>query len=222
MLVVVGIPWDHPQGKMLSLTSVLTWALALGGAASAFEWNTFDGPGYPACHNVSEVHNATSVEDMAALVKQAVAAGKRVRAAGKGHMWYDTQCSDEDTVIIRTEEVSRIYDLDLEGGSVMIEGGVTFFQLAEWLHNRGAVSLKKDDSTPSQDYQLLMFILLSCYPVCQLRLGKLEHLLGWQHCHGRTPVLHQGRRHGWCRRHRAAHHRRQGRHSRRQARATGR
>ncbi|KLU91242.1 hypothetical protein MAPG_09764 [Magnaporthiopsis poae ATCC 64411] len=123
---------------MLSLASVLTSALALGGAVSAFAWNTFDGPGYPACHNVSEVHNATSVEDMAALVKQAVAAGKRVRAAGKGHMWYDTQCSDEDTVIIRTEEVSRIYDLDLEGGSVMIEGGVTFFQLAEWLHNRGA------------------------------------------------------------------------------------
>lgn len=53
-------------------------------------------------------------------------------------MWYDTQCSDDETVIIRTEFVNDIWDFDLTRGSVMIEGGVTFFQLSQWLHDRGA------------------------------------------------------------------------------------
>lgn len=53
-------------------------------------------------------------------------------------MWYDTQCSDDKTVIIRTEYVNKISDFDLEGGSVVVEGGTTFLQLAEYLHQRGA------------------------------------------------------------------------------------
>lgn len=89
--------------------------------------------GFPSCYNVTEVKDPKTVEEAAAMVKEAAAAGKLVRAAGKGHMWYDTQCSDDETVIIRTEGLGRIYDLDLAGGSVMIEGGVTFFTLArEW------------------------------------------------------------------------------------------
>jgi FAD/FMN-containing dehydrogenase len=54
-------------------------------------------------------------------------------------MWYDTMCSDDPrTIIIRTENVNGIYDFDLDAGTVMIEAGVTFFQLAEYLHARGA------------------------------------------------------------------------------------
>ena len=49
-------------------------------------------------------------------------------------MWYDTMCSDDpDTVIIRTEFVNNIYDFDLDAGTVMIEAGVTFFQLADFV-----------------------------------------------------------------------------------------
>ncbi|KAL7951010.1 FAD-binding domain-containing protein [Trichoderma barbatum] len=113
-------------------------ASVLLGTASAFEYYTFDGPGSPSCHNVVEVHNATSVDEMVDLVKDASSRGLQVRAGGKGHMWYDTQCSDDKTVIIRTEFVNGISDFDLEGGSVVVEGGVTFFQLAEYLHERGA------------------------------------------------------------------------------------
>lgn len=47
-------------------------------------------------------------------------------------------CSDSDTVIIRTEEVNDIWDFDLDAGTVMVEAGVTFFQLADYLHERGA------------------------------------------------------------------------------------
>ena len=111
--------------------------------ALAFPYNTFDGEGFPACRDVAAVHNATSVEEMASLVREAADKGTPVRASGKGHMWYDTMCSDDpETIIIRTEEVNGISDFKLEegaeSGSVVIEAGVTFLQFAEWLHARNA------------------------------------------------------------------------------------
>lgn len=46
------------------------------------------------------------------------------------------------TEIIRTELVNNISDFDLpagaESGSVVVEAGTTFFQLADYLHARGA------------------------------------------------------------------------------------
>ncbi|KAI0863508.1 FAD/FMN-containing dehydrogenase [Xylaria cubensis] len=110
---------------------------------TAISYNTFDGDGFPACRDVASVHNATSVDDMVSIVKQAAANGTPIRASGKGHMWYDTMCSDNpNTIIVRTEFVNAISNLVLEvgaeSGTVDIEAGVTFLQLAEWLHERGA------------------------------------------------------------------------------------
>ncbi len=122
---------------MLRLSGLALLALSLP-CGSAFEYYTFDGVGFPSCHNVTAVHNATSVDEMIALVRAAAAAGQQVRAAAKGHMWYDTQCSDDATVLVGTEEVNAISDFDLAGGSVTVEAGVTFFQLADYLHARGA------------------------------------------------------------------------------------
>ncbi|KAK3900844.1 hypothetical protein C8A05DRAFT_45395 [Staphylotrichum tortipilum] len=124
-------------------------ALSLTLPATAFEYNTFDGPGFPSCHNVTLIHNATSPADVSSLVKSLLASTPtdsttplRIRAAGKGHMWYDTQCSDSATVLIRTENLARISEFELppgaEQGTVWVEGGVTFFQLAAWLHEREA------------------------------------------------------------------------------------
>lgn len=116
---------------MFGLRHALALALSLGQSA-AFVYNTFDGEGSPSCYNVTEVHDATSVEEVASLVKDAKARGLQVRAAAQGHMWYDTQCSDDETMLIRTEFVNGISDFDLEpgakSGSVVIEGGVTFLQ----------------------------------------------------------------------------------------------
>ncbi|KAH6855001.1 hypothetical protein B0I37DRAFT_395286 [Chaetomium sp. MPI-CAGE-AT-0009] len=135
---------------MRSLSRLLAAALATARAATAFEYNTFDGPGFPSCYNVSRVHDAVSVADMVAVVKEVAAASSssnssavgRVRAAGKGHMWYDTQCSDAWTVIVRTEQVAAIEEFDLpagaDRGTVWVEAGTTFFQLADYLHERGA------------------------------------------------------------------------------------
>jgi L-gulonolactone oxidase len=114
-------------------------ALVLSAAVAGDPYNTFDGPGFPACNEVAKVYNATSVDEMVSIVKAAAQSNTPVRASGKGHMWYDTMCSDNpNTIIIHTEEVNGIYDFDLEGGSVMIEAGVTFFQLADYLHQRNA------------------------------------------------------------------------------------
>ncbi|KAH8662108.1 FAD/FMN-containing dehydrogenase [Xylariales sp. PMI_506] len=122
-------------------SSLVVVAAALGALADPYY--TFDGVGFPACHNVSAVHNVTSVDEMVSIVKTAAASGTPVRASGKGHMWFDTMCQDDPrTVIIRTEFTNQIYDFSLEpgadSGSVVIEAGVTFFELAEYLHERNA------------------------------------------------------------------------------------
>ncbi|KAK0633182.1 hypothetical protein B0T14DRAFT_491401 [Immersiella caudata] len=117
-------------------------ALLLLPFASALVYNTFDGPGFPACYNVSRVLAPTSIPEVASIVKSAAASGSRVRAAGKGHSWYDTQCSDAETIIVQTEGIHGIYDFSLpdggQEGEVTVDAGVTFFQLAEYLHQRGA------------------------------------------------------------------------------------
>ncbi|KAL6405200.1 FAD/FMN-containing dehydrogenase [Ilyonectria robusta] len=122
---------------MNSLRSLLAVA-ALCGLSSSFEYNTFDGEGHPSCYNVTAVYDPKSVDEIVDLVKKTASKGLQVRAGAKGHMWYDTQCSDDETVIIRTEHVNNIWDLDLDKGTVMVEAGVTFFQLAEYLHENGA------------------------------------------------------------------------------------
>lgn len=57
-------------------------------------------------------------------------------------MWHDTMCADVPTEIIRMEGVCAISDFDLPAGAatgtVVVEGGVTFFELADYLHERGA------------------------------------------------------------------------------------
>ncbi|KAK7045771.1 hypothetical protein VNI00_007172 [Paramarasmius palmivorus] len=108
---------------------------------SAEPYNTFDGPGFPACNEVAKVYRPSTVDEMVSIVKEASANGTPVRASGNGHMWYDTMCSDDpNTVIVKTDAVNGISDLQLSNGvgSVVIEAGATFPQVAEWLHKRGA------------------------------------------------------------------------------------
>ncbi|KAH8597502.1 FAD/FMN-containing dehydrogenase [Bisporella sp. PMI_857] len=125
----------------LPAISVLTAAAFRG--VSAEPYNTFDGPGFPACNDVAAVYNVTSVAQVVSIVKTAAANGTPVRASGKGHMWYDTMCQDDPrTIIIRTEGLTKISEFNLPAGatsgSVVVEGGVTFLQLAEYLHQNGA------------------------------------------------------------------------------------
>jgi FAD/FMN-containing dehydrogenase len=105
----------------------------------AIPYNTFDSDGFAACYNVSAVYHPSSVDEMVSIVQNAAKTNMPVRASGKGHMWYDTMCSDDNrTIIIQTEGVHGINNFDLAGGSVVIEAGVTFFELADDLHQHGA------------------------------------------------------------------------------------
>jgi L-gulonolactone oxidase len=65
------------------VAGILTLALS----CRAEPFNTFDGPGHPACNNVAKVYNATSVEEMQSIVRDAAESSTPVRASGKGHMW---------------------------------------------------------------------------------------------------------------------------------------
>ncbi|KAK0185603.1 hypothetical protein F5146DRAFT_1070711 [Armillaria mellea] len=124
---------------MLNLKHILT--LSLLSLVAAEPYNTFDGPGFPACNAVSRVYRPSTIDEMISLVKNASVNGIPVRASGNGHMWYDTMCSDDpNTIVIKTDAVNGISDLQLTNGvgSVLAEAGVTFPQLAEWLHERGA------------------------------------------------------------------------------------
>lgn len=126
---------------MAALVIIFVSLLCLLTFTSAAPYNTFDGDGFPACNNVAAVYKPTSVDEMVSLVKSAAQSSTPVRASGKGHMWYDTMCSDDpSTIIIQTEGVNRISDFTLSDGtgSVWIEAGVTFFELAEYLHARSA------------------------------------------------------------------------------------
>lgn len=72
--------------KMPSLGYIAVLAAAIAPIV-AKPYNTFDGGGFPACRDVASVHEATSVDDMVSVVKQAAANGTPIRASGKGHMW---------------------------------------------------------------------------------------------------------------------------------------
>lgn len=48
---------------MRSHSNLVTLALALAGRVGAAEYNSFDGPGFPTCYDVTAVHNATSVDE---------------------------------------------------------------------------------------------------------------------------------------------------------------
>jgi hypothetical protein len=101
--------------------------------------NTFDGEGFPTCANVAKIVYASSVDEVVSLVQNASATNTPVRALGGGHSWYNTSCSDDpNTLVIKTENLNKISNLNMAEGSVEIEAGVTFLQLANWLHERNA------------------------------------------------------------------------------------
>jgi L-gulonolactone oxidase len=101
--------------------------------------NTFDGEGFVTCANVAQIIYAQSVDEVVSIVKNAYATNTPVRALGGGHSWYNTSCSDDpNTIVIKTEYLDAISNLNMDEGSVEIEAGVTFLQLANWLHARNA------------------------------------------------------------------------------------
>ncbi|KAF7357118.1 Fad fmn-containing dehydrogenase [Mycena sanguinolenta] len=132
------LPWLYTTQRALNAPQIPFRGLV---SAQPEVYNTFDGPGFPACNAVAKVYRPSTVDEMVAIVRIASAQGIPVRASGNAHMWFDTMCSDDpNTIIIKTDAVNGIYDLEMDGdtGSVIVEAGVTFPQVAQWLQARGA------------------------------------------------------------------------------------
>jgi FAD/FMN-containing dehydrogenase len=92
--------------------------------------NTFDGEGFPTCSNVAQIIYPNTVDEVVSIVKSASASNTPVRALGGGHSWYNTSCSDDpNTIVIKTENLNRITNLDLANGFVEFEGGCII-----WIH----------------------------------------------------------------------------------------
>lgn len=79
----------------------------------------------------AQIHRPESVEQVQELVRR----GTRLKALGTRHSFNDIADSPGD--LISLERMDRILALDRERGTVTVEAGVRYGQLARWLHGEG-------------------------------------------------------------------------------------
>ncbi len=89
-----------------------------------------------ACTDVDAVRTATSTAQIQQYVRDAAAAGQRVKASGNRHSISDAICTPG--VVIKSSQAT-IHGLEtFEGEEVVrVDGGVKLGDLTEWLHARG-------------------------------------------------------------------------------------
>lgn len=79
------------------------------------------------CANVSQIIYPSSIDEVVSIVQNASAANTPIRALGGGHSWYNTSCSDDpNTIVIKTEYLDNISNLNMTEGSVEVEGTIGF------------------------------------------------------------------------------------------------
>lgn len=76
-----------------------------------------------------------SVEEVAAGLERAAAAGERLRVVGSGHSFSDVACSDGRLMTL--ERMDRVLDVDRAGGRVRVQGGITLHALNAALASHG-------------------------------------------------------------------------------------
>jgi hypothetical protein len=64
------VPTEPSKDVPISSEDLPSIGLLLG-TSSAAPYNTFGGPGFPACNNVAAVYHATSVDEMVSIIKNA-------------------------------------------------------------------------------------------------------------------------------------------------------
>ena len=75
----------------------------------------------------AQIARPTSEDELAQVVAHAAARGLPVRAAGSGHSFTDTVCTDG--LLVDTSGLQRVIDVDLEAGRVTVEAGMTLHAL---------------------------------------------------------------------------------------------
>ncbi|HEX6488786.1 MAG TPA: D-arabinono-1,4-lactone oxidase [Candidatus Dormibacteraeota bacterium] len=76
-----------------------------------------------------------SEEEIAAIVRDAVAKGQKVKAAGTGHSFTDIACTDGR--LLKLDHYNRVLEIDREARTVTVQSGITIIQLNEALHAAG-------------------------------------------------------------------------------------
>jgi L-gulonolactone oxidase len=81
------------------------------------------------------VEHPRSVEELSAAIARAASSGLRVRAAGAGHSFSEIACSDE--VLVRLDRLADVLDVDVAGGLVRVQAGITIRELSRRLETYG-------------------------------------------------------------------------------------
>ncbi|GJJ13322.1 hypothetical protein Clacol_007574 [Clathrus columnatus] len=109
-------------------------------------YNTYDGPGFPACHSVAQIHHPSTVDEIVGIVRDVIKAdnGTRIRASGpRTTESLIGSPDDPNTIIIRTDGVNTIRNLNMNGD----EGTVD-------LDPAGSIATGAHRSSLSQDSQV--------------------------------------------------------------------
>jgi FAD-linked oxidoreductase len=83
----------------------------------------------------AEIAHPGSETELADLVKQAAAAGRRVKAVGAGHSFTSIACTDG--VLVDLDRYGRVLGHDPRTGRVTVEAGISLHRLSDELDARG-------------------------------------------------------------------------------------
>jgi L-gulonolactone oxidase len=81
------------------------------------------------------VERPRSIEELSAAIARAASSGLRLRAAGAGHSFSEIACSDE--VLVRLDRLADVLDVDVAGGLVRVQAGITIHELNRRLETYG-------------------------------------------------------------------------------------
>ncbi|MCW2681945.1 MAG: FAD-dependent oxidoreductase [Frankiales bacterium] len=81
------------------------------------------------------VEHPASVDEVSRVVKEAAAAGRRVKAIGSGHSF--TGIGLTDGVLVQLDRVDQLVSADADTGRVVVQGGLPLWRLNALLAERG-------------------------------------------------------------------------------------
>jgi FAD-linked oxidoreductase len=85
--------------------------------------------------NPRVVERPRSIDELSAALARAASSGLRVRAVGAGHSFSEIACSEE--VLVRLDRLANVLDVDVAGGLVRVQAGITIRELSRRLETYG-------------------------------------------------------------------------------------
>jgi hypothetical protein len=86
------------------------------------------------------IYEPKTVAEVQSTVRTLVSSGRKIRVGGTSHSATDIICADTNGDVVRTKFLKGIGPVEASGGyakTVLVEAGVTFVELQEYLHGLG-------------------------------------------------------------------------------------